>query len=157
MAHKLCDVVDEIADRIAAASRPSRIAGASHIDRENVEMGAQCFDDPVPTAAVVAPAVHQKQRRRVRISPVKVVQPQALRKVVAGNGTDRTQGRSSVIDTVRRANCESGIHDAGGQHTSAPLAGPMEYSNHVDARREWLLARAFLEQPVWRSCMKGPK
>ena len=48
---------------------------------------AQRRRHPVPVAAMVAPAVDQQQRRRGRVAPVHVVQPQPLREIDAGGGT----------------------------------------------------------------------
>ena len=51
---------------------------ATEIRGHNVKVRLQCASDLVPTAAVVAAAVDKNQRRRRIITPVGIMQPQAL-------------------------------------------------------------------------------
>src|SRR5438477_11160002 len=54
---------------------------AAQIRRQDVPVLAQRRGDPVPVAAVVAPAMHQQQRRRGRVAPIDVMEPQPLREI----------------------------------------------------------------------------
>src|SRR5215467_3742626 len=58
---------------------------APEIRRDDVPVVAQRLRRPVPVPAMIAPAVHEEERRLPRIAPVYVMQAQALR-VVAVRG-----------------------------------------------------------------------
>ena len=51
---------------------------ATEIRGHNVKVRLQCVSDRVPAAAVVAATVDKDQRRRRIITPVGIMQPQAL-------------------------------------------------------------------------------
>lgn len=51
---------------------------ASEIRGHNVKVRLQCASDLVPAAAVIAAAVDKDQRQRRIITPVGIMQPQAL-------------------------------------------------------------------------------
>ena len=51
---------------------------ATEIRGHNVKVRSQCASDLVPAAAVIAAAVDKDQRRRRIITPVGIMQPQAL-------------------------------------------------------------------------------
>jgi hypothetical protein len=94
---ELGEVVDEGAHRIVAAGRPGAVAMAAQVRGDDVVVGAQLGGDPVPVAAVVAAAVHQDQRRRVRIAPVDVVQPQPLRDERLRDGAEELFGHGARL------------------------------------------------------------
>ena len=80
---QLREVVDIGGDRIAAVGRPLAVAVTAQIGRQDVPVVAQRLRHPVPVAAMVAPAMHQQQRRRAGIAPIDVMQPQPLREIDA--------------------------------------------------------------------------
>ena len=69
---------------IAAANRPRAVAMAAKVRRDDMVAIAKPFGDPVPVAAMVAPAVDQQQRGRGLVAPVDIVQSQALRVIEVG-------------------------------------------------------------------------
>ena len=76
--NQLRQVVDIAAHGVVAVGRPLAVAMAAQVRRDDVPVIAEAFGHPVPVPAVIPPPVHQQQRRRVRIAPVDVMQPEAL-------------------------------------------------------------------------------
>ena len=76
---QLREVVDVVRHCVMAGIRPLRVAMPAQIGCDDVILVRQRPRDPVPVAAMVAPAVDQQQRRRVRVPPIHVMQAQALR------------------------------------------------------------------------------
>jgi hypothetical protein len=72
---------------------------AAQVGGDDVVVAAQVLGHPVPVAAVVAPAVHQDQRRRAGIAPVDVVQPQALGDERLRGGAEE-QGLSGLLQAI---------------------------------------------------------
>ena len=66
---------------------------AAQIGRQNMPVAAQRRRDPIPVAAMVAPAMHEQQRRRGRVTPIDIVQSQPLREV-------DPRGRSGAVEIV---------------------------------------------------------
>jgi hypothetical protein len=60
-----------------------------------VEITSQRCNDPIPAAAVIAPAVDEQKRWCIPIAPVDVMQPQTLGKIVARDRADRFGQKSS--------------------------------------------------------------
>src|SRR3954468_20161843 len=54
---------------------------AAQIGRQDMPVAAQRRRDPIPVAAMVAPAMHEQQRRRGWVTPIDIVQSQTLREV----------------------------------------------------------------------------
>ena len=61
---------------------------ATEIRGHNMKVWLQCSSDLVPAAAVVAAAMDEDQRRRRVITPVSIMQPQALKFVKSFYRTD---------------------------------------------------------------------
>ena len=78
---QLREVVDVAGHGVGAGRRPLAIAMAAQVGRDDVPVVAQPLRHPVPIAAMVLAAVQQDQRRRVRVAPVDVMQPQPLREI----------------------------------------------------------------------------
>src|SRR5690242_19926298 len=55
---------------------------------DDMEMAPQLERDPVPVAAMVAPAVHQDRERLIRIPPIHVMQLETLRIKIIRSGAD---------------------------------------------------------------------
>ena len=91
---QLREVVDVGGHRIAAVRRPLAVAMTAQIGREDVPVATQRRGDPVPVAAMIPPAMDEQQRRRARISPIDIVQPQPLREINA-------RGRSGAVEGHR--------------------------------------------------------
>ena len=75
---QLREIVDVAIHRIVAVRRPLAIAVAAQVGRNDVPVGAQGLSHGVPVAAMVATAMHEQQRRRVRVTPLHEVQALAL-------------------------------------------------------------------------------
>src|SRR5690348_15194125 len=86
---------------------------AAQVGGKDVVIVAQGARDPIPVAAMVAPAVNQKKRRRAGISPIDVMQPEAL-------GEINPRGR-----TVR---VKSGRHDLAPIKSSETIRPPCALS-----------------------------
>ena len=76
---ELGKVVDHVVSRIIAIADPVAVTVASVIERDHMPVLAQLLGHPVPAARMVAPAMHQHQRRRVAIAPIDIIESQALR------------------------------------------------------------------------------
>ena len=76
---QLGQIINEGRHGIVAAGGIGAVAVAADVGGDDVIVAAQILGHPVPVAAVVAPTVQQDQRRGIGVSPVGVVQPQALR------------------------------------------------------------------------------
>ena len=66
---QLAEIVDIGRGRVVAVGRPLAVAMAAQIGRQHMPVAAQRRRDPVPVAAMVAPAMHEQQRRRARDCP----------------------------------------------------------------------------------------
>ena len=100
---ELGQVVDVARHRVVAGRRPGGIAMPAQVGGDDVVFVAQCGGHPVPVAAVVAPAMQQQQRRRGRVAPVHVVQPQPLREIDAGRW-DRQRSRRRLALLIAQGN-----------------------------------------------------
>ena len=85
--------------------------------REHMEIRLQRACDEIPTAAVIAPAVHQQQQRRIRVAPVRVVQPQTLRVVEMTLRLGHERGHAPVTRQITSPTSSA---------TSSELSGPIE-------------------------------
>ena len=78
---QLGQVVDIGGGRVIAVGRPLAVAVAAQIGGEDVPVMAQRLRQPIPVAAMVAPAMDEEERRRAGVAPVDIVQPQPLREI----------------------------------------------------------------------------
>src|ERR1700722_16652887 len=85
---ELSQVVNEIGFEIDAVRRPGAIAMAAQIGDDHMPVASQLTRDPVPAAGVIAGAMHQDQWRCAGVTPVHIVQAQALRNETMGYWTD---------------------------------------------------------------------
>ena len=80
--HQLGDVVDVVHFVIARASRPFAVAMAAQVGGDDVIAALEPLHDPIPVAAVVAPAVGSEHGRRALVAPVdRAAEAQPLREV----------------------------------------------------------------------------
>ena len=78
LANRWGNVLDVFEVRIGTAEGPLGVAVAAQIRRHDMESVAHRLGQPIPGVAVVVDAVNQQHVGRVVVSPVQVVQPQAL-------------------------------------------------------------------------------
>ena len=76
---ELGKVIDHVVGHVIAVADPVGIAMPAVIESGDVPVPAQVFRHPVPAARMIAPAMHQHQRRRVAIAPIDIIESQALR------------------------------------------------------------------------------
>ena len=69
------------AERVATVGRPLAVAVAAQVGSQDVPFAPQSRSHPVPIAAMVPPTMQKHQRECSRISPIDVVEPQALREI----------------------------------------------------------------------------
>src|SRR5258708_7650995 len=81
LANQLDDVVDEVDEIVTTPGRPLRVAVPAQVRCKYSVIAPKILGHPVPTSAVVPPAVDQEQRRRSRVAPSNVMQAQALREI----------------------------------------------------------------------------
>src|SRR6266478_876970 len=79
--NELGEIVDKTRHGVAAVLRPLAVAMPAQIGRDDVPAVAKPLHHPVPAARMIAAAMDQHQRRRVRIAPIEIMQTQALRNV----------------------------------------------------------------------------
>src|SRR3546814_17091518 len=95
---ELRNVIDVIIELIGAADHPLTIAMAAQIGRDDVIALAKRLGDPVPVAAMVAPAMNQQQWRLVLIAPIHIVKTKKLRNIeLRGRAGELGNGRLSVF------------------------------------------------------------
>ncbi len=87
--HQTCQVIHVIRQTVAAAFRPTGVSMATEIGGHNMKVRLQCSSDPIPAAAMVAASMDEDQRRRCAITPIGIMQPQALGFVEAVCRTDQ--------------------------------------------------------------------
>src|SRR5580700_683108 len=100
---QLRQVVDIGGRRIVAVGGPLAVAMAAQIGRQDVPVLAQRGSHPVPIAAMVAPAMDEQKRRRARVAPVDVMQPEPLREIDARGraGAVQINHRHAAIPRIR--------------------------------------------------------
>jgi hypothetical protein len=76
--NELGEVVDVARHGVAAVPRPLAVAMPAQIGRNDVPAVAQPLRHPVPVAGMVAAAMDQHQRRRLRVAPVEIVKTKTL-------------------------------------------------------------------------------
>src|SRR5262249_16444524 len=84
---ELGEIVDVARHVVIAVGRPLAVAVTAQVGRDDVPLVPQPRGDPIPVAAMIAPAVEQDQRRRPRIAPVDVMQAQTLGEIDPRGGT----------------------------------------------------------------------
>ena len=72
-------IVDAAHHRILSLSGPLAVAMTAKVRRYDVPVFLEFLCDPVPAAAMVSPAMNQNERRGVFVSPVDIVETEALR------------------------------------------------------------------------------
>jgi len=102
-AHQTRQVVHIFGQRIAAAPGPVGIAMAAQVGGQHMKMRLQRPGDQVEAAAMIAAAMDQQHRRRIRVAPVPIMQPQPLRLVEAAFRTGHCQLLASEVATSANA------------------------------------------------------
>ena len=67
----------------------------AQIWRDDVVIVTEVLGNPIPVATMIAAAVNQDHGRRIRVTPIGVVQSQALRKIGVGGGAQGNGHRSN--------------------------------------------------------------
>ena len=70
---QLGEIINISRDCVIAVGRPLAVAVTAQIRRQNMPVMPQCIGDPIPVAAVVAPAMDEEKRRRLRIPPINIM------------------------------------------------------------------------------------
>ena len=106
LVEELRDVVHVVRQHVGAALDPLGVPVAPEVGGDDVVVLAERLGHPVPAPAMVPPAVHEEEGRRVRVAPVHVVEAKALGEVDVGGRS--VNGRRHARVLSGRGGCRGG-------------------------------------------------